>query len=63
MIWQLDNFIQDIDYIANQMITQGILPGDFYQSSFSETQRALNAKPREERVQDPLELARQIGAL
>ncbi|WP_257593878.1 hypothetical protein [Lactiplantibacillus plantarum] len=32
MIWQLDNFIQDIDYIANQLISQGILPSDFYQS-------------------------------
>lgn len=63
MIWQLDNFIQDIDYIANQLIAQGILPSDFYQSSFSEMQTALNAKSRKDRVQDPLELARQIGAL
>lgn len=63
MIWQLDNFIQDIDYIANQLISQGILPSDFYQSSFSELQTALNAKSRKDRVQDPLELARQIGAL
>ena len=63
MIWQLDNCIQDIDYIANQLISQGILPSDFYQSSFSEMQTALNAKSRKDRVQDPLELARQIGAL
>lgn len=63
MIWQLDNFIQDIDYIANQLISQGILPSDFYQSSFSEMQTVLNAKSRKDRVQDPLELARQIGAL
>ncbi|AGE39585.1 hypothetical protein LG347_00640 [Lactiplantibacillus plantarum] len=63
MIWQLDNFIQDIDYIANQLVSQGILPSDFYQSSFSEMQTALNAKSRKDRVQDPLELARQIGAL
>ncbi|KZD96299.1 hypothetical protein N7X57_05605 [Lactiplantibacillus paraplantarum] len=63
MIWQLDNFVQDIDYIANQLISQGILPSDFYQSSFSEMQTALNAKSRKDRVQDPLELARQIGAL
>jgi len=63
MIWQLDNFIQDIDYIANQLISQGILPSDFYQSSFSEMQTALNAKSRKDRVQDPLELARQIGTL
>ncbi|ASL36987.1 hypothetical protein QEO67_05280 [Lactiplantibacillus plantarum] len=63
MIWQLDNFIQDIDYIANQLISQGILPSDFYQSSFSEMQTALNAKSRKDRIQDPLELARQIGAL
>ena len=63
MIWQLDNFIQDIDYIANQLISQGILPSDFYQSSFSEMQTALNAKSRKDRVQAPLELARQIGAL
>ena len=63
MIWQLDNFIQDIDYIANQLISQGILPSDFYQSSFSEMQTALNAKSRKDRVQDPLELARKIGAL
>lgn len=63
MIWQLDNFIKDIDYIANQLISQGILPSDFYQSSFSEMQTALNAKSRKDRVQDPLELARQIGAL
>lgn len=63
MIWQLDNFIQDIDYIANQLISQGILPSDFYQSSFSEMQTALNAKSRKDRVQDLLELARQIGAL
>jgi len=63
MIWQLDNFIQDIDYIANQLISQGILPSDFYQSSFSEMQTAFNEKSRKDRVQDPLELARQIGAL
>ena len=63
MIWQLDNFIQDIDYIANQLISQGILPSDFYQSSFSEMQTALNAKSRKDRVQDPLEVARQIGAV
>ena len=63
MIWQLDNFIQYIDYSDNQLISQGILPSDFYQSSFSEMQTALNAKSRKDRVQDPLELARQIGAL
>lgn len=34
----------------------GILPGDFYQSSFSEMMDAQNAKSRKERPQDPLTL-------
>lgn len=42
---------------------KGISPGEFYNSSFSEWQSAWNAKAPEDRVQDPLELARSVGAI
>ncbi|WP_444699604.1 hypothetical protein [Lactiplantibacillus plantarum] len=52
--------MEDIDFLANQLLEQGILPEDFYNSSFSDMQTALNAKSREDRIQDPYELARRV---
>ncbi|MGQ2381780.1 hypothetical protein ACT543_03850 [Lactiplantibacillus plantarum] len=56
----MKNFLEDIDFLANQLLEQGILPEDFYNSSFSDMQTALNAKSREDRIQDPYELARRV---
>lgn len=53
----------DLDYLAQQAMQTGILPSDFYNSSFSDLQAALSAKEPKDRVQDPLDLARNIGAL
>lgn len=41
----------------------GVLPTDFYNTSMSDFIKVQNAKPREERVQDPLTLARQAGLI
>ncbi|WP_143452801.1 hypothetical protein [Loigolactobacillus backii] len=59
----MGNFIQDIDYMAQQFLEQGILPQQFYDSSYSDMQDALSAKSRKDRIQDPFELARRIGAI
>ncbi|WP_278915717.1 hypothetical protein [Ligilactobacillus agilis] len=43
----------DIDYLAQQLLMEnGVLPSDYYNSSFSDMQAALNSKPRSERVVD-----------
>lgn len=55
--------MQDLDYMAQQLLQEGVLPQQFYNSSFSEMEDALNAKSRKDRVQDPFELARKIGAI
>ena len=47
---------EDIDYMAQQAIQNGILPTDFYDSSFSDMIAAQNAKSRKERIQDPIAL-------
>ena len=43
--------------MAQQAIQNGILPTDFYDSSFSDMIAAQNAKSRKERIQDPIALA------
>ena len=48
---------QDIDYMAQQAIQNGILPTDFYETSFSDMMAAQNAKSRKDRIQDPIVLA------
>lgn len=48
---------QDIDYMAQQAIQSGILPTDFYETSFSDMMAAQNAKSRKDRIQDPIVLA------
>ena len=48
---------QDIDYMAQQAIQNGILPTDFYETSFSDMMAAQNAKSRKDRIQDPIALA------
>ena len=55
--------IQDIDYEAQVMLSNGIMPGAYYDSSYSEMQSALEAKSREDRVQDPVEMARKAELL
>lgn len=52
----MDNLSEDIDYMAQQAIQNGILPTDFYDSSFSDMMSAQYAKSRKERIQDPLSL-------
>ncbi|MEY8441797.1 hypothetical protein AALA17_03945 [Lactobacillaceae bacterium 24-114] len=42
--------------MAQQAIQNGILPTDFYDSSFSDMMSAQYAKSRKERIQDPLSL-------
>lgn len=52
---------EDIDYMGQQLLGQGVLPGDFFNTSFSELMAVQNAKPRKDRAQDPLAVARQLG--
>lgn len=59
-MWQLNNFLEDIDYMAQKLLEQGILPDAFYKSSFSDMQEAMNAKSRKDRIQDPYELAMSV---
>ena len=54
------NLTEDIDYMAQQALSNGILPGDFYNSSFSDFTAAQNAKSRKDRIQDPLALMYQV---
>ncbi len=43
--------------MAQEALKAGILPEDFYNSSFSDMLSAQNAKSRKERIQDPIALA------
>ena len=43
--------------MAQQAIQSGILPTDFYETSFSDVMAAQNAKSRKDRIQDPIALA------
>lgn len=49
--------------MAQQMLEQGVMPNSFYDSSFGDMQDALNAKSRDDRVQDPMEWLKKIGIL
>lgn len=42
--------------MAQEAMSNGILPSDFYKSSFSDMMAAQNAKSRKDRPQDPLTL-------
>ena len=57
---QLRQMVDNIDYMAQQMLQNGILPEDFYNSSFSDMQTALAAKAPEQRVMDAGEFARSL---
>ncbi|MHC3377751.1 hypothetical protein [Ligilactobacillus equi] len=57
---QLQEMIDDIDYTAQQMIQYGVLPGDYYNSSFSDMQTALAAKAPKDRPMDAGEFARSL---
>ena len=61
MIWDLKNLEEDIDYMGNQMLEQGVLPTDFFNTSFSDLMDVQRAKSRKDRIQDPLKLAMQAG--
>ena len=41
----------------------GIMPEKFYASSHSDMETVLNAQSRKDRVQDPVEMARQAGLI
>ncbi|WP_317760058.1 hypothetical protein [Liquorilactobacillus mali] len=47
--------------MSQQFLQQGILPTQFYDTSFSDLQMSLKAKSRKERVQDPMELIKKLG--
>ena len=47
--------------MAQHFLEQGVMPSGFYDSSFGDMQDALNAKPRDDRVQDPMEWLKKIG--
>ena len=57
----MENLTEDIDFMAKRALENGILPGDFYNSSLSDMTSALSAKSRKERLQDPVQLAMQAG--
>lgn len=58
---QLRQLSDDIDYLAQQLLMEnGVLPSDYYNSSFSDMQAALNSKPRSERVVDAGAFARSL---
>lgn len=42
--------------MAQQVLQMGVLPEDFYNSSFSDMVAAQNARSRKDRPQDPLSL-------
>lgn len=48
--------------MAQQAMQNGILPTDFYETSFSDMQAARNAKSRKDRIQDPLSLVKGADA-
>ena len=52
---------EDIDYMGQQMLSQGVLPTDYFNTSFSDLMAVQNAKSRKDRVQDPLAIARKLG--
>lgn len=52
---------EDIDYMGQQMLSQGVLPTDYFDTSFSDLMAVQNAKSRKDRVQDPLAVARKLG--
>lgn len=43
------------------MLQQGVLPTEFFATSFSDLMDVQNAKSRKDRLQDPLALAMQAG--
>lgn len=58
---QLRQLSDDIDYMAKQLLTEnGVLPEDYYNSSYSDMQTALVSRPRDERVVDAGEFARSL---
>ena len=58
---QLKQLSDDIDYMAKQLLMEnGVLPDDYYRSSFSDMQTALISKPREERIVDVGAFARSL---
>lgn len=56
-MYDLKNLDEDIDYIGQQMLQQGVLPTDFFETSFSDFMAVQNAKSRKDRVVDPFKLA------
>lgn len=49
--------------MAQQAMSTGVTPTEFYQSSFSDLMAAQNAKSRKDRLQDPLSLIDGADAL
>ncbi|MBL1056960.1 hypothetical protein [Ligilactobacillus agilis] len=58
---QLRKLSEDIDYLAQQLLKEnGVLPSDYYGSSFSDMQTALNSKAPEQRQVDAGAFARSL---
>ena len=47
--------------MGNKMLQQGVLPTDFYNTSFSDLMDVQQAKSRKDRIQDPVALAMSAG--
>lgn len=60
-MYDLKNLDEDIDYIGQQMLQQGVLPTDFFETSFSDFMAVQNAKSRKDRVVDPFKFAMSAG--
>ena len=45
------------------MLQNGVPPTEFYNTSMDDMTRVINAKSRDDRVQDPLVLARKAGLI
>ncbi|MCT3348949.1 hypothetical protein EFS61_09510 [Lactobacillus hominis] len=64
MVWQLQQLIKDIDYMAQQLLNEkGVMPDAFYGQSMSNWISAQRAESPQDRVGNPLDIARQLGAL
>ncbi|HJA46977.1 MAG TPA: hypothetical protein H9792_04330 [Candidatus Limosilactobacillus excrementigallinarum] len=47
--------------MGQQMLQQGVLPTDFFATSFSDLMDVQKAKSRKDRIQDPVALAMSAG--
>lgn len=57
MQMKLDNYIEDINLLAKRLFEEkGVMPETFFNSSLSDIIEVQNAKEKDQRWVDPLEL-------